>query len=399
MVIGLMALNLNARVRVVVALGLIISLVAVLGGCGKGRTVGGHTTTTDPESATLGYPALATKNTTRIPGADATADAAAAALAVFPSASSTTRPNAVALVDAGNWQAAIAASVLDARPLRVPMLLTAGGSMPAASAAALARLAPAGSDALGHAQVVRVGDATATPKGLRADTIPGKDPATLAAAIDRVATTAAGQPSDAVVVVGDAAPDEAMPAAAWAAKSGDPVLFTGRDTLPAATKAALRRHGKPAIFVLGPASAVSASVLDDLRAYGTVTRISGATPQATAVAFARYSDGDFGWGITDPGHGMVVVNPTQPAAAAAAAALAASGSYGPLLLSADDGSLPDPVSQFLLDIQPGYDTDPVRGVYNHAWLVGDVRAISEDAQSRIDALLEISPVNDTSTSP
>jgi hypothetical protein len=52
--------------------------------------------------------------------------------------------------------------------------------------------------------------------------------------------------------------------------------------------------------------------------------------------------------------------------------------------------------QFLLDIQPGYEDDPVRGVYNHAWLIGDEQAITLDAQSRIDALLEISPVNDES---
>ncbi len=399
MVIGLMGLNLNARGRIAVALGLIIALVAVLAGCGKGRAVDRPATTPDAASVTLGYPALATKNTTRIPGPDAVADAAAAALAVFPSATSTTRPPAVALVDAGNWQAAIAASVLFARPLRTPVLLSAGTSLPAASATALKRLAPAGSDALGGAQVVRVGTTAAAPSGLHSTAVTGGDPATLAAAVDRLATTAAGQPSDAVVVVGDDAPAYAMPAAAWAAKSGDPVLFTGRDALPAATQAALRRHGKPAIFVLGPASTVSAAVVNELRAYGTVTRITGATPQASAVAFARYADGDFGWGITDPGHGMVVANPTQPAAAAAAAPLAASGSYGPLLLSGDDGSLPDPLAQLLLDIQPGYDADPVRGVYNHAWLVGDVHAISEDAQSRIDALLEISPVNDPSTSP
>ena len=32
-----------------------------------------------------------------------------------------------------------------------------------------------------------------------------------------------------------------MPAAAWAAKSGDPVLFVTRDALPAETRAALQR--------------------------------------------------------------------------------------------------------------------------------------------------------------
>ena len=36
----------------------------------------------------------------------------------------------------------------------------------------------------------------------------------------------------------------------------------------------------------------------------------------------------------------------------------------------------------------------MRGVYNHAWLMGDDAAISVDAQSRIDALLEIVPVSE-----
>ena len=47
---------------------------------------------------------------------------------------------------------------------------------------------------------------------------------------------------------------------------------------------------------------------------------------------------------------------------------------------------------YLLDIQPGYDDDPVRGVYNHGWSIGDEQAISIDVQSRIDTLLEIQPV-------
>jgi hypothetical protein len=138
---------------------------------------------------------------------------------------------------------------------------------------------------------------------------------------------------------------------------------------------------------------VSNATLGQLRKIGSsARRIAEATPQRTAVAFARYQAGSFGWDITDPGHGLVFANPTQPLAAAAAAPLSSSGTYGPLLLVDDDGQLSDPTVQFLLDIQPGYQTDPVRGVYNHAWLIGDEQAISADAQSRIDALLEISPV-------
>ena len=64
-----------------------------------------------------------------------------------------------------------------------------------------------------------------------------------------------------------------------------------------------------------------------------------------------------------------------------------------LLLLDDAGRPPQALQQYLLDIQPGYQEDPVRGVYNHGWLMGDEAAISADVQSRIDTLLEIQPVD------
>jgi hypothetical protein len=41
----------------------------------------------------------------------------------------------------------------------------------------------------------------------------------------------------------------------------------------------------------------------------------------------------------------------------------------------------------------------VRGVYNHGWIVGDADAVSVPAQSSIDALLEIVPVNERGSAP
>ena len=385
------------------ALALALVAVAVLAGCGKGSSDRGPTAPAPSVGATggddaagsaLGFPEFATKNTTRVGGGDPIADAAGVAQAVWPATGATSRPAAVTLVQAEDWRAAIAASVFVARPVRAPVLLADGDKLPQATKDALRRLAPTGSGVLGGAQVIRVGDAPAS--GNRSTAVTGRDPFELAAAIDRVATTVRGEPSRAVVVVGADSPAYAMPAAAWAAKSGDPVLFTARNELPAATAAAIRRHNRPRIFVLGNESAVSSHVFDQLQRLGTTTRIGGETPQAAAIAFARYSDGSFGWGVTDPGHGLVFANPAQPAVAGAAAPLSSAGSYGPLLLVGSDGSLPDEDVQYLLDIQPGYDADPVRGVYNHGWLIGDPRAISLDAQARIDALLEISPVNDQS---
>jgi len=184
-----------------------------------------------------------------------------------------------------------------------------------------------------------------------------------------------------------------MPAAAWAAKSGDPVLFVKRDSVPADTRAAIQAHEQPHIYVLGPASVISSDVVRKLKSLGTVVRVDGRDPQRNAVEFARFTDGAFGWGVVDPGHGLVFANPSRPADAAAAAPLSASGTWGPLLLTGPDGELPAPLADYLLDIQPGYAKDPTRGVYNHGWLVGDDHAISVAAQSRIDAALEIAPAS------
>jgi hypothetical protein len=182
-----------------------------------------------------------------------------------------------------------------------------------------------------------------------------------------------------------------MPAAAWAAKSGDPILFAERDRLPEPTRRALVAHQQPRIYVLGPSSVISPKVTEALRRLGTVTRVGGQDPVRNAVQFARYADGAFGWGVVDPGHGLVFANPGRPADAAAAAPLSASGTWGPLLLVAPDGSVEKPLADFLLDVEPGYAKDPARGVYNHGWIVGDDDAVSVKAQSRIDRLLEIAP--------
>jgi hypothetical protein len=185
-----------------------------------------------------------------------------------------------------------------------------------------------------------------------------------------------------------------MPAAAWAAKSGDPILFTRRDALPADTRAALSAHAQPRIYVLGPPAVVSAGVVTALRSLGTVTRVAGPDPVSNAIAFARFTDGRFGWGVVDPGHGLVLARASaDPAVAGAVAPLSASGTYGPLLLLGSGARLDDALGRYLLDIQPGYTSDPTRGVYNRAWVVGDAKTVTPALQAQIDRLLEIVPVS------
>lgn len=352
-----------------------------------------------PKAAqTLGFPGFATKNTTRVGGADPFADAAAVSEAVYVSASPTTHPQVVTLANGSSWQGALAAAVFMSSPLRAPELLTQGDSMPAASSDALSTLAPTGSSAADGAQVIRVGSKAGTGS-LRTLDVGGGDPYALAAAIDRLQIAASGSPSSAVVVVAADQPAYAMPAASWAAKSGDPILYVARDSVPSATVTALRAHQHPAIYILGPPSVVSPRVAGTLRTLGTVKRIDGANPVANAIAFARYTDGSFGWGVTDPGHGLVFVNAARPADAAAAAPLSSSGDYGPMLVTDSATRLPAALRGYLLDIQPGYDKDPARGFYNHGWLIGDEHAISLAEQATIDSLLEISPVTTAPAAP
>jgi len=384
------------------ALAAVLALIVVAAGCGsQPRRLEapklGSAGSQPNAPQQLGFPGFATKNTTRVGGADAVANAAAVARAVYPGGAPGTRPRAVALVDQNVWQAALAASVLMSAPLRAPLLLSDGGSLPGASSDALGALAPTGATELGGAQVVNVGGAPA-PAGYRSTTIAGSDPSALAAAIDRFQSAAVGHASRAVAVVSADAPAYAMPAAGWAAKTGDPLLFVHRDTIPGPTFAALQAHHKPRIYLLAPPSVVGARVEQALRAIGSVTRIAAPDPVRSAIAFARLRDGLDGWGVDDPGHGLVFANAHDTLDAAAAAPLSASGAYGPLLLVDRADTLPLPVGQYLLDIQPGYTQDPARGVYNHGWLIGDENAISHPVQSRIDSLLEIAPIQ-TSASP
>jgi ell wall binding domain 2 (CWB2) len=338
--------------------------------------------------AVLGFPALATKNTTRVGGKDAVADAAGVASAVYPGRSPTTRPKVVSIVNKDDWRTGIAASVLMAAPLRAPVLFGAKDDVPEATKEALSSLSPLGSPLTKGAEALRIGD-VAPPGGITTTPISGGDPFALADAIDLFATKVAGQPSPSVVIASGDDSKFAMPAAAWAAKSGDSVLFVHKDELPVPTKRAIKRHQRPAIYVLGPSSVISDAVLQKLAKLGAAKRVAGNTPVENAIAFARYSDGEFGWGVRDPGHGLVFANLDRVQDAPAGAALAASGTYGPLLLLDSAKKLPPAVESYLLDIEPGYRLDPVRGVYNHAWLMGDESAISVDLQSRIDQLMEI----------
>ncbi len=387
----------------------LLAACVALAGCSASTTLIVRTTSTSSapasSSAGIGFPVLATKNTTRVSGVDPINDAAGVALAVFPSVAPGTHPTAVTIAPTDDWQAAIASSVLMASPIGAPVLLSGSGALPPATTNALNLLTPTGTSSLAGAQVIRVGDVPA-PKGLKAATITGVGPYALAAAINRYANAAAGKPSPDVVIASAEDAAYAMPAAGWAAESGDPVLFVSSTGIPAPTAAALTADSHPNIYLLGPASVIPDSVLAQLGRYGTVKRVGAQDPAANSVAFAVYRDppcvsgqpcahvpGSFGWAMRSPGHGYTLLNAGRPLDAAASAALSASGSFGPQLVLDSANVLPTSVLNFFLDYAtPGYTQEgPTAAVYNHGWVIGDPSAISVTVQAQVDSLLEAVP--------
>jgi hypothetical protein len=377
-------------------------LALVLAGCSVGGDSDGAgtpgisssapTASQSQAAAKLGFPAVATRNTIRVGGGDAVADLAGVAAAVYPATTPQERPHAVVLVDKNDWQGAVAASVLNAEPLGAPVLASDGTSLPPATSDVLDRLQPTGSDLARDAQVIRIGSKPPAPAGLKSGKIAAADPYATAAAIDRFFTAIRGKPSPHVVVASADQAPLAMPAAAWAARSGDSVLFTQRDRVPAATLRAIAAHDRPDIYVLGPESAISTSVETRLGRLGTVRRVAAPTPVANAIALARYSRRGFGWGVTVPGYNFALASTSRPLDAAAAATLATNGVFAPMLLTNESATLPTDVSDYLLDVQPGYQKDPSSGVYNRVWILGDTKTVSLSAQGRLDDITRLVPV-------
>jgi hypothetical protein len=340
----------------------------------------------------LGFPEFATKNTTRVAGADPVADAAGVALAVFPSTGGVSGPDAVSLVDSSDWRGGIAAASLTAPPVSAPILISSRDEIPSLTTDALEALGPGGSAATRGAQVFRIGSATA-PSGVDVQRVSGKSPAAIASEIDDLRQKLTGTKPKNLLLVSAKEPRYAMPAASWAARSGDPVLFVSRDSVPKPTIDALKRDEGADLYALGPPSAISDKALKEVEDVASpVLRIGDPDPVQNAIDFARYTNGSFGWNITDPGHGLVITSDKEPLDAAAAAPLSASGNWGPLLVTDDPGQVPESLRGFLLDIKPGYVNDPTRAVYNHAWIIGDQQTISVGFQAQVDDLAELAPV-------
>ena len=348
----------------------------------------------------LGYPAVATRNTTRISGSDPEDISLAAALASYPTTGPGTPPNAVTIVNADDWQSGVAAATLSAAPVGAPILLAPSGKLTETAADALSEFEPQGSPITGETEVFAIGN-VAPPSGYDTKTINESNPAALAVSIAELKRQLTGEPPDAFVLVSPEDAEYATPAASWLGRSGDVVLYAGKDELPKATLDYLKKKENKdvPVFVLGPTSVVSPDALEALDKVSTIERVGGQDPVSAALELVRFSSGTFGWNFNAPGHNYMVARSDRPMDAIAATALSTNGTWPALLLTDSNDELPEEVGDYFLDVKPGYDTDPTLALYNHVWIIGDESQIDVTQQALIDDAVELEPVETLSTTP
>jgi hypothetical protein len=307
------------------------------------------------------------KNTIRI-GAETDTDTQLAALsAAYPATRVENRPKLVLDAPDGDWRLALAATPLIARPHDAMIVV-----------------GPLHDPTLARATM-----------GVPHETLAG-DPVRLAAQID--ARIGAAMRSRAVMVVAaDAAAAWAMPAAAYAARTGTSILFVNGGVASPVTREALaRRQGWAAMYLLGPRRAFPHELVRSLEQYGRVHRVGGADPALAAVAFAELRDDDaaFGWGHDGRGAQRrasvttILVDPDRWQDAVAAAHLARRGRSGPILFTGAD-RLPGVVDVHLWRERPVFLGTPAEGPFNSVWVVGSFDRIGYGVQAWADYSQEI----------
>ena len=301
------------------------------------------------------------KATARLAGADRYATAAAISSAIF-------QPGVpVAYVATGSTFPDALAGGPAARVGGGPLLLTGTNSVPAATAAELARLRPGRIVVLGG--IGAVSESTLNALGRYTSggvyRYAGADRYGTAAAISRAVF--AVNPSVVYVATGADYPD-ALAAGTAAAAANAPVLLVSTNTVPSATASELDRLRPSRIVVMGNYAAVSDAVVARLGAFApTVQRIGGSDRFETPVVLSQAIHG-----ANSVSYAFIATADAYPDGLAVGPVAGLLG--GPLLLVATN-SLPAGVAAELQRLDPA---DVI--------IVGGPGAVSDTVRAQIRAL-------------
>ena len=363
------------------------------------------------------------KNVTRVGGGTDAETATQVLQVAYPATRTENRPGTIVTV-ADDWRMALAATPLIARPTNAALVVSGPAGQDTDAVREIERLRGLGTATLSPSSspsplispsASPLESAMTSPSPLPAtgpkslsiglgsddvneDVIGGNDPASVASAIDeRQARPRANSSPNVIIVAADADYRWALPAGAYAARTGTPIFFVSKDEVPAATAAALQRRGKQVrMFVLGPAAAIPAKVFDQLKQFGAVTRIEGGDYFENAVRFAEFRDegADFGWGHNGRGPrqwattNTILVNRDRWQDGVVSAHLARAGKAGPLLFT-ERNRIPAVVDNHLWRQRPIFAGTPAEGPFNHVWVVGSFDRIAYEPQAWADYSQEI----------
>jgi len=345
--------------------------------------------------ASDGLLTLNTKNVTRLMSNGPVETSIMVTQMVWPATHKENQPGIVILVPVDNWQLTMASANLIHHPNNGPILFIQQGQLTQQVINEINRLNPIGN--VNGTQILVMGEYSESMKSQLADykveNIATTQPAVFAAFVDEAyANVSGGEYPQSVIVV--ALEDESqlfsLPAMNWVAHMPEPVLFVGKDEVPEATSQALAKRMDAHVYIVGPESVISVEVEKELKNYGKVTRISGETPTENSIAFAQFKDKKtgFGWGLTEPGHGISFISTNTPELALGAAPFSHLGKHAPVLFL-ENGEVNEAMYEFLATIKPTFKKEPSNGPYNHGFLIGSEATISYQTQGILDDKLEI----------
>jgi hypothetical protein len=347
------------------------------------------------EGAEEGLQTMNTKNVTRLEGDNPEHFSITASQTIWPATHEHNQPGAVILADPAEWEKALAALSLVHHPNDGPLLLLEEG-LSEEILAEIERLSPKGNEE--GVEILAALDLSDEDREqleeYEVDEITEDEPAAFAKEVeDRFAETIGERPENVLIgTMNEEHKIASITAGSWISHMNESILYV-EDEVPEPTREALEeREGSANIYVMGGESAVSEEVVEELREYGDVERIGGDGPVDHSIDFAAYEDDHFGWGIDEPGHGLVFASPEEPELALAGAPLAHLGKHAPMIWVEND-ELEEAHVEYLARLKPSFEENPMEGPYNHGYILGGEEIISFQTQGVIDDKMEIQPLD------
>jgi putative cell wall-binding protein len=329
-----------------------------------------------------------TLNTTRICADNPIDSAIEVSRIVF----SSTKPNAVLLVNKNEVFDALAATPLVHHPINESILFTDGIMLNKETLDELNRLSPKGYKGV---QVILVGNISKNVSlelnrlGYRTYHIIGRNHYETACKIPAVKKEFKN-----ILIISGEDYSESIMTAYWSTHHGDPILYVQRNSIPSCTLEAIKKLHDINVYIIGSTKTVSDDVegiLSQLPNVKHIDRIDGDTPYEIAVNFAKYKDseGEFGWGRSyREGHAFTFSTLNHPMEAISGALFAHMGKHTPLLLTKKD-MVPSEVEQYIKSVKPIPPKDMPRPPFMHGFILGNTTSISYDAQVMIENILSI----------